>query len=44
MKPTPNGHKYPKFSVKKYRANLSQPTMTIEMFKLQEWPHLIRKF
>ena len=42
MKPTTNGHKYPKVSVKESRANLSQSI--IEIFKLKEWPHLIRKF
>ena len=34
MKPTPNGHKYPnKYTVKEYRANLSQSI--IEIFKLK---------
>ena len=42
MKPTANGHKCPKFSVRKSRASLSQPI--IEIFKLEEWPQLIRKF
>ena len=41
MKPTPNGHKYPKFSVKESRANLSQSIT--EIFKLKEWPHTIQK-
>ena len=42
IKPTPNGHKYLKFSVKEGRANLYQSIA--EIFKLKEWPHLIRKF
>ena len=39
MKLTSNGHKYPNFSVKESRTNLSQSIT--EIFKFKEWPHLI---
>ena len=42
MKPTANGHNYPEFSVKESRANLS--SSILEIFKLEEWTHLVHKF
>ena len=41
MKPTPNSHKYPNFSVNESRDNLSQSIS--KLFKLEEWTQLIKK-
>ena len=42
MKPTANGHKFPKFSMAGSRAKISESTF--ELFHFQQWTQLAQKF
>ena len=42
MKPTANGHKFPKFSMAGSRAKISESTF--ELFYLEQWTQLAQKF